>query len=229
MKILLLDENKHNMDELQELMDKTLRNTTIFKYITSFSFVTGIYDELKGDADLALIHINGDDDEKITMARDIQEYFPHIKIMFYSEKSISAESIFVAVPSFFFKIPMNSRVVNKALERVDKDIVYDNNSSLKIVSKGQVIKLRYETINYMESAGRKICIYSTSGDFETSSTMDEMMKQLPDYFYKCHRSYIVNLYKVISVTKLGVNIMDSYLIPISRDLKEDIKLKLQQV
>lgn len=142
---------------------------------------------------------------------------------------ICAESIFIARPSFFFKIPLDSNLVCTALENLKKDIAYDNTGSLKLVSKGLIIKLRYETINYMESAGRKICIYSTNGNYETSSTMDEMMQQLPEYFFKCHRSYIVNLHKVTSVTKLGLGVLENYLVPFSRDLKEELKVRLKQI
>lgn len=229
MKVLLLDENKLNMDKLDKLICENVKDITIFKYITSFSFVTGIYDDLKGDVDLVLIHIKNNEDERIRMARDVQEYFPHIKVIFYSENIIYAENIFKATPSFFFKIPLEKDLVNKAFERVKKDISYDENNSIKIVSKGQVIKLRFETINYMESAGRKIYIYSTSGNYETYSTMNEMMGQLPDYFYKCHRSFIVNLYKVTSITKLGLSILENNLVPFSRDLKDDLKLRLQEI
>lgn len=229
MKVLLLDENKLNMDKIDKMMRENAKDITIFKYITAFSFITGIYDELKGDVDLALIHIKNNEDERIRMARDVQEYFPHIKVIFYSENKIYAENIFKATPSFFFKIPWERELVNKAFEKVKKDISYDENNSIKIVSKGQVIKLRFETINYMESSGRKIYIYSTNGDYETYSTMNEMMEHLPDYFYKCHRSYIVNLYKVTSITKLGLSILDNNLVPFSRDLKDDLKLRLQEI
>lgn len=229
MKVLLLDENKLNMDKLDKLMSENGKDITIFKYITSFSFITGIYDDLKGDVDLALIHIKNNDDERIRMARDVQEYFPHIKVIFYSENIIYAENIFKATPSFFFKIPWERELVNRAVERVKKDISYDENNSIKIVSKGQVIKLRFETINYMESAGRKIYIYSSSGSYETYSTMNEMMEQLPKYFYKCHRSFIVNLYKVTSITKLGLSILENNIVPFSRDLKDDLKLRLQEI
>lgn len=229
MKVLLLDKDKLNMGLLEETITKAFKEITVFKYTTPFCFITGIYDELKGDADLVIIHIENDEDENIRLARDIQEYFPHIKVIFYSENRISAESVFLAMPSFFFKIPSENKVISNAIERVKKNIVYDNNSSLKIVSKGQIIKLKYEAINYMESAGRKICIYSSSGNFETSSTMDDMMKQLPEYFFKCHRSYIVNLYKVTSVTKLGISVLETSIIPFSRDVKEELRVRLQGI
>lgn len=229
MKILLLDENEKNMTVIGSMLVNEMQGVTVIKYTTAFSFITGIYDEFKGDVDLALIYIKDNNDEKIKMAQDVQEYFPHIKVIFYSEKTISAEVIFKAIPSFFFGIPIENKKVMCGIKRVEKDISYYNNSSLKIVSKGQIIKLRFETINYMESAGRKIAIYSTSGNYETFSTMDDMMKQLPDYFFKCHRSYIVNLYKVTSLNKNDLSVMEKYLIPLSRNLKDVIKLRLKEI
>lgn len=229
MKVLVLDENKTNVDKIELLLTNSHKDISIFKYSTPFAFVTGIYDDLKGDVDLVLIYISDDCDERLKLARDVQEYFPHIKVIFYSEKMICAESIFVAKPSFFFKMQSDSSILLKALERVEEDIGYYDGNSLKIVSKGQIIKLRYETINYMESVGRKICIYSTSGNYETFSTMSEMMEQLPEYFFKCHRSYIVNLYKVTSISKSGLGLLEQQLIPVSREIKEELKEKLQHI
>lgn len=229
MKILLLDHNRLNMEKLTAMLKNNIAGISVFGYNTPFAFVTGIYDEMKGAADLALIHIRDDMDENLKMARDVQNYFPHLKLVFYSENTISAESIFVAVPSFFFKIPANRDIIVRACKRIMGEIMLDNNNSLKIISKGQIIKLRYETINYMESAGRKICIYSSEGYYETASGMDEMMSELPEYFYKCHRSYIINIKKVTAYGQAGVSILDKDIIPVSRNLKSELKARIGNI
>lgn len=227
MKVLVLDDNKSYIKKLELLFTSLHKDISIFKYSTPFSFITGVYDEFKGDVDLVLMYISDDADERLKLAKDVQEYFPHIKVIFYSDKLIRAESIFVAKPSFFFRKQSDSMMLIRALERVEEDIGYYEENSLKIVSRGQVIKLKFETINYMESIARKICVYSTSGNYETVSTMREMMEQLPGYFFRCHRSYIVNLHKVTSITKSGLGLLEHQLLPVSREIKEELKERLQ--
>lgn len=228
MNVLMLDADKQNMDTLCSIFEAILEDSSVLKFTTPFAFVTGIYDELKGNADIAFIHIQSNKDENIIMARDIQDYFPHIKVVFYSENVISAESIFYAVPSYYFSLPAREREVTSAFLRIREEIARDSDISLHIISKGQLIKLKYNSIRYMESEGRKICIYSTAGNYETFSTMEEMMSRLPDNFYKCHRSYIVNLKKIISLSQIGVCIQGKITIPVSRNARQELTAILKK-
>ncbi len=226
MKILLLDDNDANIEIISCWLKSNYSENIIFKYKTAFSFVTSICDELKGEADLSVIHIADNNDKNIQMARDIQDYFPHMKVIFYSEKAICAEAVFQAVPSFFFKIPMDTVKVNEAFERIGKEIHNEKSQSLNIVSKGRMIRLRFEAIHYMESIGRKVCIYSSIGSYETNATMAEIMSKLPAYFYQCHRSYIVNLKKITSYNATEVCILDKDIIPVSRNVKTELRNKI---
>lgn len=222
MKVLILDADELNMSLVSAMIEQIIDEVLIFKYTSPFAFVTGICDELKGDADIAFIHILNNTDKNISMARNVQDYFPHLKLVFYSENTISAESVFWAVPSFFFKLPVQNNRIVHALNRIKEEIIYNTNNSLKIISKGKLIKLKHESINYMESEGRKICVYSTIGNYETSNTMENMLHQLPAYFYRCHRSYIVNIKKITSISCTQLCILRKDIIPVSRNLKTEL-------
>lgn len=226
MKILVLDENMTNIENISCWLKSTYPESIIVSYKTAFSFVTGICDELKGEADLSIIHISGNNDKNIRMAKDIQSYFPHMKVIFYSEKAICAEAVFDAVPSFFFKIPLDDNRLKNAFIRIVREIHNEKSQSLHITYKGKIIRLRFETINYIESIGRKLCIYTSIGGFETNATMVEIMTKLPAYFYQCHRSYIINLKKVTSYSASEVCILDKDLIPVSRNMKAELKNRI---
>lgn len=226
MRILLLDNNAANVENIADWLRNINPENIIYSYKTAFSFVTGIYDELKGEADLSVIHISSNQDENIRLAKDVQGYFPHMKVVFYSENKIYADTVFEAVPSFFFHLPIDAEKVSNAFMRIGREVWSDKSQSLEIVSKGQIIRLRFEAIYYMESIGRKVCIYSGLGSYETNATMAELLEKLPPYFYKCHRSYIINIKKVTSYNASGVCLLDKEIIPVSRNVRAELWNKI---
>ncbi|MDO5551103.1 MAG: LytTR family DNA-binding domain-containing protein, partial [Lachnospiraceae bacterium] len=62
-------------------------------------------------------------------------------------------------------------------------------------------------------------------EFGFYETIENMEKQLPEFFCRCHRSYIVNMQKVKAV-KPSLNVIelqDGITVPLSRSYKKTIK------
>lgn len=82
-------------------------------------------------------------------------------------------------------------------------------------------------ISYVEVYSKEVYIHVDGKVYKTKSTINEFEDKLKleDYFFRCHRSYIVNLRKI---TKIKQN--DSYIgnerIPISKQKIKELKLLL---
>lgn len=231
MNALILDMVSENIEILTSILNATIADVSVFSYASPFAFVTGIYDELKGDADIAFIHIGREEKEHISMARDVQNYFPQLKLIFYSEDNVSASEIFEARPSYYMQLPWNDEAKKQladAISRMCEDISNADEDCLKIANRGVTLKIAIDSIEYIESVGRKILIYTAKDDYETYSTMTEMLEKLNDKFIQCHRSYIVNLSKVESIIKDSIVLKSGRSIPVSRNLKSSIKECLEK-
>ena len=191
-------------------------------FTTPFSAITYIYDEVKGNVDLFIVYIENNLNN-IMLAHDVQEYYPHIKVIFYSDNLECAEDIFEAYPSYFLKTPIKIHKMTSALERIKLTLDLDENQMLILKTCGEVRKIKYSSIIYMESIGRKIFIYTQDGEYIVNMTMQEMMCKLPDNFVLCHRSYIVNINKINSYKCDELQLVGGTLIPVSRSKKSEIK------
>ncbi len=51
-------------------------------------------------------------------------------------------------------------------------------------------------IFYIESDNKKVTVHATTGNYSAAAKMDALEIALADYFYRCHRCYLVNLEKI---------------------------------
>ncbi|MEA1899034.1 MAG: LytTR family DNA-binding domain-containing protein [Bacteroidota bacterium] len=93
---------------------------------------------------------------------------------------------------------------------------------LIVRSNRQSRKISYSTINYIESMSDYIIIRTTDDQkIITRERISRIEQKLPLQFLRIHRSFIVNLEKVISFTREQVSVPGMEL-PISRTYKEKV-------
>lgn len=221
MRVAILDSDEENKKYLTCFIKDRYSQWTVKGYCTTFALATAVYDEFKGDVELLIIHV--EEDSSIELAKDLQDYYPHIRIIFYSEKNDYAEKIFRAVPIFFLSLPFREKFVMEALERVRTGCEEDIERTVTICSRGQRQKIRFSTIRYLESFGRKMFMYTDEGSFETYMTVRDILSILPSHFIQCHRSYIINLNRIVKYSADGVLLAGEILVPISRSYQRKIK------
>lgn len=221
MRTVILDSDEQNTRYLSDFIREKYPDWMVNVYSTAFALVTAVYDEFKGDVELLMVNAEGD--SSIGLARDLQEYFPHIRIIFYSRTTDCAEEIFKAVPTFFLKLPFKKENTAAALERVRAGYVEDIGRTLAIQSRGQKQKIRFAAIRYIESSGRKMFLYTDDGSFETYMTIGDALGKLPPPFIQCHRSYIVNSDRIEKCSADGIFLTGGELVPLSRTYQKKIK------
>lgn len=90
---------------------------------------------------------------------------------------------------------------DKLFHALDKALKGAEDSSCRTlaISKGSCTqRVPIRDILYCEAMDHKIYIHTVSGDCDYFGTLDALQEKLDDSFFRCHRSYIVNLNFVIS-------------------------------
>ncbi len=222
MRIAILDESSENVKQITKYVKDNIDDCELVHYSTIFSFVTCVYDDYRGDVDAAFICLTNETDKRIMMAKDLQSFFQHIKIMFYSVNNDMAEQIFTAIPSFFLRLPFKKNKLESAFTRIVETVNEDNEKTLSIRMGGKLFKVKFSSIKYIKSNGRKIIIYSENGYYETYMKLTDILLKLPYYFVRCHRSYVVNVNKINSVSADGILLNKKEFVPISKTYFFDV-------
>lgn len=95
-------------------------------------------------------------------------------------------------------------------------------------TKEGVVKMCAEQIHSIEAASHMLNIDAGDRVYRIWGKMDQILEQLPEEFVCCHRSYIVNLKYVDSVTRDGLYLVGApkALIPVSRSKRQEFLEKL---
>ena len=102
--------------------------------------------------------------------------------------------------------------------------------TLNIHSAGKIEKIATQDIFYCQASGDYVEIYQQSRALVYSGSLKGITEQLPTIFVRVHRSYVVNLDKVISLKRDGENgyliLSNQTQIPVSRRMMPQVKESL---
>lgn len=87
----------------------------------------------------------------------------------------------------------------------------------------------YDKISYFEASNKKINMRVGNQEYDFYDSIERLQELTPEYFARCHRSYLVNL-KRIRKMLLSENLIEmekGVVIPVSRTYKQDIKKRIR--
>lgn len=102
-------------------------------------------------------------------------------------------------------------------------------SKLIVKFRHQIHIVPIDSIDYVESAKRKVLIYTDHEIFQMYSTMKDMAKRLPEHFVRCHNSFFVNIDRVATGGASTLTLQSGVVIPISRRYAKQIRERLQKI
>lgn len=156
-------------------------------------------------ADINMPGMNGVEAVKIC-----KERFPGLQVIFTTgHDEFAVEAFNISAADYIVK-PIERTRLFMALEKAKKLVqLYrnadqkKNRNKLAIKSNNTFLYLSVDEILYIEKGGRKTILHTANSQFETSESLQELEGKLPAHFYKTHRSYLVNLKKIIKIESSG--------------------------
>lgn len=180
--------------------------------LTSYQNITGVTNSRK-IFDLIILFVKGEneDDLKPEEMRWL--------------KNTSARIICVAEGMGFlkdaFRIGVFRYVLRKEMEKDLEEAVgevlleIEPACGLRLTIKGEDKWVPFEDIYYIEAFGDEAIIYKKDTYSTVRKTMDYLLKQLGNAFYRCHKSYIVNFDYVQRIDDDSVILKDARSVPVS--------------
>lgn len=120
--------------------------------------------------------------------------------------------------------PASESHVRRILDEIESATLNSGNNqiiSFKIKSKEYYVNC--ENVIMIEAANKKIILYTDSQEFEFYDSMDNLVQKLPKYFFRVHKSYIVNMYKVkeVDYKNMEITLEDELVADLSRSNKSE--------
>ncbi len=121
--------------------------------------------------------------------------------------------LFFFLPAIIFGIIKGWRQLQ--LHRDKKILIRDGNKKIYLPS---------EEIYYLESNGNYVNYYTKAGTILERVNLSHVEKTLPEYFIRCHRSFIVNSNHITQVTGNTICLKD-LTVPVGRTFRSDFEKK----
>lgn len=131
-------------------------------------------------------------------------------------KEMVFESFEVGAFAYLLK-PISRAEFQKTMERLVQSLKGGEGESLLIRRGSESRILSFEEIVYCEVIDRKVYLHLRSGEIcDYYNKMDRLEAELDGRFFRCHRSYLVNLQYLNSYKNSVAYLMGNHAIPVSR-------------
>lgn len=222
MKIAICDDDKVQLELLNNYVDfwrkNREENCEIFSYPSAEAFLFS-YEDMSFD--LILLDIQMNDMSGIDMAKKIREKKDHVAIIFITGISDYVfEGYDVNAVNYLLK-PVKEEKLYDCLDQVAEEIIKEKPHI--IVEGKKIEKIYLHNIIYLESRGHQCLINCIDKVIESKKGIQNYEDLLDKcIFYRCHRSYIINISKISSISKNEVDMINDEKIPIARGKWEEV-------
>ena len=201
-----------------------------------YSFITSDIDYDKADMQMVippnLIIVDVTNLNDLDRVRYIRTLFSEARLLLLSNKQISPE--YYLIPEISPDILLlKPYVYLKAVETVHKILLWcyqdrrrkqEKQNLLEMQSGGEVYYFDYGEVYYLEARDKKIIVHMREQELSFYSSLQKLEKNLPEYFIRCHRSYIVNFMFIqkVDLTNSMFYLNEKAVIPISQKYKTEL-------
>lgn len=226
-RIAICDDEATSLKLNVALTEKVLKEEKIEFEIVTFDNMRKMLETLTKPAqpfDILLSDILTTDMNGIEAAEKIRELGEKLDIIFISTTAAYALDGYRVQALRYLQKPVDIEKLREALL-----LSYRKNASrekISVTAEGKMHNVNFRDIIYVESDARDIHIVLEDKILITHMKISDMEKLLPkEHFFRCHRTYIVNLAAVENMERYQATMKNGDLVSISQQMYTEMKTK----
>lgn len=170
--------------------------------------------------------------EYIEFAQKLRRQKENLFIIFVVDKKVDI-SLCVRPsvrPSGILFIPLQRKRIHQTIKEIYVELLRtverEEQPVFTIKSGGEYFTVNTGDISFFEAQGKKIAVKTRGQEIAFYSNFESILEQLPNWFLRCHKGYVVNTRQIIqtSFTKMMLTLKDKSVIPISRTYRDGIRV-----
>ena len=175
------------------------------------------------------------EDEYIKIARRLRLQRENIFIVFVVDKLVDiAACVKPSVrPSGMLFIPLEKPRLYQTIREIYMEYSRlserEEQPAFVVKSGGEYFSVNTGDISFFEAQGKRIAIKTRGQEILFYSNFETVLGQLPDWFIRCHKGYVVNtkLITQASFTEMTLKLKDQSVIPISRTYRDEVRALIE--
>lgn len=180
-------------------------------------------------SDIIFLDIKMGDLSGLKTAQMIREKDLRVKIVFLTAYKQYVFQAFDVDASHYLVKPVSEEKLTNVLDHLVAQIQEAVRQFVSFKTGNSVLRLSQDDIIYLEVIDRKVFAHTRGGVEAFYGRLDSLEKQLPSIFYRCHRSYIVNMSAVTRLGKADLLLCNGETVPISKRKYADFARAFMQL
>lgn len=200
LKFVLCDDNPVVLDKLSDMLEAIFMENNLEAEVT--------YTSTKADNILEFVNTNEDVNvlildinlksniSGIELAERVREKNKDIYIIF-STGHLEYALVAYRVKTFdYLSKPITQERLEETVLRLFNDM--SKTKTKRYIRLGNNI-LNQNDVHFIKKDGMKLIFYTSNTHFETYNSITKIQESLPENFIRCHKSYIANLDKILTI------------------------------
>jgi len=231
-RIAICDDEATSLLLNKALTEKILQDERIEYEIETFESMTEMLDTMSKvrptrGFDVLLSDILTSEMNGIEAAKRIRTLGEEVDIIFISTTAEYALDGYQVQALRYLQKPVDIEKLKEAL--ILSYQKHDGKEGLKIMVGSKEMSVKYDEIQYIESCGRDVEVVLEDKRLLTHEKISDMEKIMPaEDFFRCHRSYIVNLDKIEDMERYVIYMKNGDQVSVSQQLYTDTKVKFSR-
>lgn len=217
MKVAVCDDLTVVLDDIKEKLEQL----EFVEAVQTFSKIELFFDSMHAGNvyDVVLMDLDWNQEKTgMDFAAALREASPKTKIIYITAHTAEfVEDIFLQPSNLsgFLMKPVKLEQLRKNLEKVYYQ-KRDTEGKLAIRQKGSVVMLPFQNIIYMENQLHKVKIVMDDKEYVCNERLEQLKERLGGQFLNCHKSYVVNMEKIVEFKSSLVVLTNGRSVPISK-------------
>lgn len=226
MKILICDDDQAFAERLESFLAAKLPSDVRFYLCRNREQLMDLLSE-KEEYDLLLMDICLEKEDGIRLARTVLEQAPWISVIFITGyPDLFYETVYLTVrPWGFVRKPVNKELLLTLIKQMIQEREKNMNDWICLKTRDGVRKVSVSEVRYIESHKHMLFFHGISGVLESYGKLGDLSAVLPDYFFHCHKSFLVNGHYIRSYQGDRFLLDDGTVIGISQARRKEIRKK----
>jgi len=227
MKLAICMESEQEAEQLRLFLEQLGREFGLPVETTRFDRCAALLEQLR-PGEYAVVLLDGDTPDCVAAGRSLREIDRSCRCVLLTGDNSSALLGYSIHPDGFVQKPARYQTLRSAMLRCG-EVWRGELRTLPVTANRVRIPVALADIHYLEIRGRMLIIHGRYGRLETEMSMtqaEEKLRTAP--FLKCHRSYLVNLFRVRALRTDALVMEDGATLPVSEDRREGVRERWQR-
>lgn len=220
MNIFICDDDINVLNSISTILKDNLSNeSNVYTYSDYKKLVNDLHNK---KIDILIMDIVLDDELGVNIVKDNARYLKDTQVIYITGYDDYIEDCFETNLIYILRKPINSKRLLQAVNKACNNLRDVNKSIIVKIGKDNK-KINIKDINYIESEGRLIKFNLDREVIAVYGKISDVEEELGLLFVRVHKSYLVNMDRIVNYTIDKVELNNGKVLPISRTYTKSCK------